>query len=86
MEQNSAENWILAECSGDWTHPIHIHVEEHQILSRDRAAPPLAVEHSRKDVSQLHPNERVKLFFRFRDLASGVIPDIAITWCMRTTP
>jgi FtsP/CotA-like multicopper oxidase with cupredoxin domain len=65
--QNSVENWILANATGDWTHPIHIHVEEHQILSRDRAAPPLAVEHSRKDVSQLHPNERVKLFFRFRD-------------------
>jgi len=65
--QNSVENWILANATGDWTHPIHIHLEEHQIISRNRAVAPLAVEKSRKDVSQLHPNERVKLFFRFRD-------------------
>jgi FtsP/CotA-like multicopper oxidase with cupredoxin domain len=65
--QNSVENWILSNATGDWTHPIHIHVEEHQIISRNRTAPPLAIENSRKDVSQLHPNERVKLFFRFRD-------------------
>ncbi len=67
VEQNSAENWILANATGDWTHPIHIHLEEHQILSRNRVPPPLAVERSRKDVTQLHPNERVVLFFKFRD-------------------
>jgi FtsP/CotA-like multicopper oxidase with cupredoxin domain len=67
VQQNSVEHWILANLSGDWTHPVHIHLEEHQILSRNRAPPPLAVEASRKDVTQLHPNERVELFFRFRD-------------------
>jgi FtsP/CotA-like multicopper oxidase with cupredoxin domain len=67
VSQNSVENWILFNATGDWTHPIHIHLEEHQILTRNRVSPPLAVEHSRKDVTQLHPNERVRLFFRFRD-------------------
>jgi FtsP/CotA-like multicopper oxidase with cupredoxin domain len=67
VQQNSVENWILTNATGDWTHPIHIHLEEHQILSRNRLPPPLAVERSRKDVTQLHPNERVLLFFRFRD-------------------
>ncbi|HWN49686.1 MAG TPA: multicopper oxidase domain-containing protein [Xanthobacteraceae bacterium] len=67
VQQNSVEDWILMNLSGDWTHPIHIHLEEHRILSRNRAAPPLAIENSRKDVTQLHPNERVRLFFRFRD-------------------
>src|SRR6266436_1835201 len=67
VQQNSVENWILFNATGDWTHPIHIHLEEHQILSRNRLPPPLAVEHSRKEVTQLHPNERVLLFFRFRD-------------------
>jgi FtsP/CotA-like multicopper oxidase with cupredoxin domain len=67
VQQNSSEHWILANATGDWTHPIHIHLEEHQILSRNRLPPPLAVERSRKDVTQLHPNERVELFFRFRD-------------------
>ena len=66
VQQNSVENWILFNATGDWTHPVHIHLEEHQILSRNRV-PPSLVEKSRKDVTQLHPNERVLLFFRFRD-------------------
>src|SRR3989454_822890 len=66
VERNSVENWILFNATGDWTHPVHIHLEEHQILSRNRVSPSL-VERSRKDVTQLHPNERVLLFFRFRD-------------------
>ena len=67
VQQNSVEEWILMNLSGDWTHPIHIHLEEHQIISRNRQPPTLAIENSRKDVTQLHPNERVRLFFRFRD-------------------
>ena len=67
VQQNSVEQWLLTNLSGDWTHPIHIHLEEHQILSRNRMPPPLDVERSRKDVTQLHQNERVQLFFRFRD-------------------
>jgi FtsP/CotA-like multicopper oxidase with cupredoxin domain len=67
VQQNSVENFILINATGDWTHPVHIHLEEHQILSRNRVPPTLAVERSRKDVTQLHPNERVLLFFRFRD-------------------
>ena len=73
VEQNSVEHWLLTNLSGDWTHPVHIHLEEHQILSRNRVAlgssNPLTVptDQGRKDVTQLHPNERVELFFRFRD-------------------
>jgi FtsP/CotA-like multicopper oxidase with cupredoxin domain len=73
VQQNSVEHWLLTNLSGDWTHPVHIHLEEHQILSRNRAAlnssNPLTVptDQGRKDVTQLHPNERVELFFRFRD-------------------
>jgi len=67
VQPNSSEHWILTNATGDWTHPVHIHLEEHQILTRNRMPPPLAVERSRKDVVQLHPNERVELFFRFRD-------------------
>ena len=68
VSQNSSEQWVLTNLTGDWTHPIHIHLEEHQILSRNGAPPPLAVEqHARKDVTEVHPNERVQLFCRFRD-------------------
>jgi FtsP/CotA-like multicopper oxidase with cupredoxin domain len=67
VQQNSSEQWLLTNLTGDWTHPVHIHLEEHRILSRNRAAPKLPTDSGRKDVTQLHPNERVQLFFRFRD-------------------
>ncbi|MDX6500524.1 MAG: hypothetical protein QOG23_3784 [Blastocatellia bacterium] len=34
VTQNSAENWIFENPRDDWQHPIHVHLEEHQILSR----------------------------------------------------
>jgi FtsP/CotA-like multicopper oxidase with cupredoxin domain len=34
ITQNSAENWILSNPRDDWQHPIHTHLEQHQILSR----------------------------------------------------
>jgi FtsP/CotA-like multicopper oxidase with cupredoxin domain len=67
VSQNSSEQWVLTNLTGDWTHPIHIHLEEHQILTRNGLPPTLAVEQSRKDVVEVHPNERVQIFFRFRD-------------------
>jgi len=66
IKKNSAEHWVLMNLSGDWEHPIHIHLEEHQILSR-QLDPVRPVEVSRKDVSRLQRNEHVRLFFRFRD-------------------
>jgi len=67
VKQNTPEHWVLTNFSGDWTHPIHIHLEEHQILSRNRAETPFNYEVARKDVVKLRQNERVELFFRFRD-------------------
>jgi FtsP/CotA-like multicopper oxidase with cupredoxin domain len=67
VRQNSVEQWLLTNLTGDWTHPVHIHLEEHQILSRNRLGLAVPEDQGRKDVTQLHPNERVQLFFRFRD-------------------
>ena len=36
-------------------------------MSRNRSAPTVPTDLGMKDVTQLHPNERVELFFRFRD-------------------
>jgi len=57
--------WTLVNNSGGWMHPIHIHFEENQIISRNGGAP--SPVEFRKDVIQLHHNETVKIFFRFRD-------------------
>ena len=66
VQRNSSERWILRNGGGGWQHPIHIHMEEFQILKRNGVAPP-RVEHSRKDVVRLDFNEEVEIFFRFRD-------------------
>jgi FtsP/CotA-like multicopper oxidase with cupredoxin domain len=66
VQRNSVERWILQNEGGEWQHPIHIHLEEFQILRRDSRIS-AAVEHSRKDTLALNFDERAELFFRFRD-------------------
>jgi FtsP/CotA-like multicopper oxidase with cupredoxin domain len=65
VQQNSVEYWALQNNSGGWMHPVHIHFEEHQILSQ--SLPLLASDVSRKDVFRLQHNMSTQLFFRFRD-------------------
>ena len=65
VRRNTAEQWNL-EGGFDWQHPVHIHFEEHQIISRNRNTP-TAIERGRKDVVRLGENDDVELFFRFRD-------------------
>jgi FtsP/CotA-like multicopper oxidase with cupredoxin domain len=68
VKRNSVEKWILQNNSGGWQHPIHIHLEEFQILRRNGTAPRQnSVDNSRKDVVRLGFNEKIELFFRFRD-------------------
>jgi FtsP/CotA-like multicopper oxidase with cupredoxin domain len=67
-QKNTAEIWNITNKSGGWSHPIHMHYEEFQILSRNGVAIKDGdPEKSRKDVIWLHPNETVKIFVRFRD-------------------
>jgi len=65
VAQNSAEVWQLNGTS-NWQHPMHVHMEEHQILARGGLAPP-PHERGRKDVTRLQVVERVDVFMRFRD-------------------
>jgi len=65
VQQNSVEYWSLQNNSGGWMHPVHIHFEEHQIMSQN--LPMLATDVSRKDVYRLQHNATSQLFFRFRD-------------------
>jgi FtsP/CotA-like multicopper oxidase with cupredoxin domain len=66
IRQNSAEHWVFDNNSAGWMHPIHVHMEEFQILSRN-GLPPSELDQSRKDVLGLSHNETVKVFFQFRD-------------------
>jgi FtsP/CotA-like multicopper oxidase with cupredoxin domain len=65
-KQGTAEVWVLQNKSGGWSHPIHIHLEEFRIISRNGKEPP-PEERSMKDVFRLGPNDEMELFMRFRD-------------------
>jgi FtsP/CotA-like multicopper oxidase with cupredoxin domain len=72
VKKGTAEKWVIRNGSRRWSHPIHIHFEEYQILSRNGVAPS-AQEHARKDVLELHPNEEVVVFMRFRDFTGRYV-------------
>ena len=66
VKQGTAERWILKNGSRDWEHPVHIHLEEHQIVVRN-GKPPAKHEAGRKDVTVLGPGDTVEIVIRFRD-------------------
>jgi FtsP/CotA-like multicopper oxidase with cupredoxin domain len=64
------EVWHLVNGGTGWDHPIHIHFEEGQILSRTvsgASVPVPAAEMGRKDVYRLRPGGSVTLTMQFRD-------------------
>jgi FtsP/CotA-like multicopper oxidase with cupredoxin domain len=66
VKRNTAEVWTLQNSSGGWVHPVHIHFEEGRILARNGVAPPV-FERGRRDVYHLNTNEKIDVFFNFRD-------------------
>lgn len=65
------ETWTLTNASDRWDHPIHIHFEEGQILSRTdnrgNTVPIPLAEQGRKDVYRLRPGGSVTITMQFRD-------------------
>jgi FtsP/CotA-like multicopper oxidase with cupredoxin domain len=71
-QMNAFERWIIQNNSGGWQHPVHIHLEEFRILSRNGVpVRPGDVEFARKDVMQLRFGEQIELLIRFRDMKGG---------------
>jgi FtsP/CotA-like multicopper oxidase with cupredoxin domain len=62
------EIWTLKNGGGGWDHPVHIHFEEGQILSRDGSLSNVPqAERGRKDVYRLHPGGELRITMQFRD-------------------
>jgi FtsP/CotA-like multicopper oxidase with cupredoxin domain len=62
------EIWTFKNGGGGWDHPIHVHFEEGQILSRDGSFSNVpAWERGRKDVYRLRPGGEMKITMQFRD-------------------
>ena len=71
VKKGTAEIWVLQGSTG-WHHPLHLHLEEGRILSRNGRPPP-PHEQGRKDVFELRPGEEVKVFLRFRDFVGKYV-------------
>lgn len=72
IPEGSAEVWTIRNSGGSWSHPVHIHYEEHRFLRYNGLAPP-PIERGRKDVIRLDPNSEVEIYMRFRDY-KGIYP------------
>jgi FtsP/CotA-like multicopper oxidase with cupredoxin domain len=61
----TTEKWILRNGGGGWWHPIHIHLESHQIVRFNGQLPPPTQRH-KNDVATLGPNDTAEIHMRFR--------------------
>jgi FtsP/CotA-like multicopper oxidase with cupredoxin domain len=74
IPQESEEVWVIQNPGGSWRHPVHIHFEEHRILTRNGT--PVkpntqlngAIDYARRDVINLQTNDETRIFMRFRDM------------------
>ena len=62
---NTAERWILQNGGGGWWHPIHIHLEAHQLVSFNGVPIPIE-ERIKSDTTILGPGDVAEIFMRFR--------------------
>ena len=61
---NGVEIWEIENKSGGWFHPIHIHLVDFQILSRN-GKPAAAWERGPKDVMYVGENEKIQVIMQF---------------------
>ncbi len=72
VKQGQPEIWTLKNGGGGWVHPIHIHLEEFRILTRNGQLP-APEDQGRHDVVLLAPGEEVKIYIRFRDFTGKYV-------------
>ena len=60
------EVWTVRNGGGGWVHPMHMHYEEHRVISRNGVPVGLDPSHpednGREDVVALEPSEEVKFY------------------------
>ncbi|MFJ6416790.1 multicopper oxidase domain-containing protein [Paeniglutamicibacter sp. NPDC091659] len=61
---NAVEIWEIENKSGGWFHPVHIHLIDFQILSRN-GKPAAAWERGPKDVMYIGENEKIQVIMQF---------------------
>jgi spore coat protein A, manganese oxidase len=64
VQPGTTEMWSIENRSGGWFHPLHIHLVDFKVVSRNGAPPP-AHERGPKDVIYIGENETVNVLMRF---------------------
>ena len=62
---NTAERWIFENGGGGWWHPVHIHLEAHEIIKYNGKRPPPQYRYN-VDVSVLEPRGTSEFLMKFR--------------------
>jgi FtsP/CotA-like multicopper oxidase with cupredoxin domain len=70
VKRGQPEVWTIRNGGGGWTHPMHIHMEEHHVLLRDGKPATSVTGHAddagKDDVIALDPSEEIVLYRNFR--------------------
>lgn len=73
----ATEIWHIKGGTGGWSHPVHVHFEEGQILYRNGVAPPIWEKYARKDVYRIgalaDTGGSVDVAIRFREFAGTYV-------------
>jgi FtsP/CotA-like multicopper oxidase with cupredoxin domain len=73
QRSGAGEVWTTANGGGGWVHPMHMHMEEHTVLSRVGSTNPHPDDTGKEDVVALDPAESVTFFRRFRTFAGNYV-------------
>jgi FtsP/CotA-like multicopper oxidase with cupredoxin domain len=76
---NTFEEWGINNGGGGWTHPMHIHMEEHQVVYRStgvgiNSKPPHPEDPiGKEDLVALEPSEQTKIYRGFRTFLGNYV-------------
>ncbi|MFL5361089.1 MAG: multicopper oxidase domain-containing protein [Myxococcales bacterium] len=72
----SGETWGVNNGGGGWTHPMHLHMEEHHVTYRSsdiRKYPDHKLDTGKDDVVALEGSEKTRIFRRFRTFLGNYV-------------
>jgi FtsP/CotA-like multicopper oxidase with cupredoxin domain len=76
VKRDSAHLWRIRNGGGGWVHPLHLHMEEHQVIARNGKAAPDGRhpdDSGKEDVVALDPSEEVLIYRKFRTFVGGYV-------------
>jgi FtsP/CotA-like multicopper oxidase with cupredoxin domain len=69
----TAEAWGINNGGGGWTHPMHLHMEEHHVIQRSTPSSMHPDDTGKEDVVALEPSEQTVIFRRFRTFIGNYV-------------